>query len=82
MVQGVGKTGMSEVQMKQVSGPATSNGTGGEGGYLSHQVDAKESARDPQFGEVYKNIQAKYGEKPQKPREIKKTLEKTTFLRS
>ena len=32
------------------------------------------------FGEVYQKIQAQYGEKPEKPREIKKALGKDDFL--
>ena len=32
------------------------------------------------FGEVYQRIQAQYGEKPEKPREIKKALGKDDFL--
>lgn len=43
--------------------------------------DAAESARAPKFGDVYKDIQAKFGEKPEKPREIKKTLDKDDFLK-
>lgn len=40
-----------------------------------------EAATAPKFGEVYKQIQEKYGEKPEKPREIKKTLGKDDFLK-
>lgn len=43
--------------------------------------DATESARNPQFGDVLKQMQAKYGEQPTKPREIKKTLGKDDFLK-
>ena len=43
--------------------------------------DSSESARAPKFGDVYQEIQAKYGEKPEKPREIKKTLGKDDFLK-
>jgi hypothetical protein len=43
--------------------------------------DTKEAATDPKFGEVFSQIQAKYGEKPEKPREIKKTLGKDDFLK-
>ncbi len=58
-------------------------GTSGanSGGYVSQEVDAKEAATAPKFGDVYKQIQAKYGEKAEKPREIKKTLGKDDFLR-
>lgn len=34
----------------------------------------------PKFADVYKQFQAKFGEKPQKPREIKKALGKDDFL--
>jgi flagellar hook assembly protein FlgD len=43
--------------------------------------DAQGSSTEPKFGEIYQQIQAKYGEKAQKPREIKKTLGKDDFLR-
>jgi flagellar hook assembly protein FlgD len=36
---------------------------------------------EPTFGDVWKNIQSKYGAKPEKQREIKKTLGKDDFLR-
>ena len=39
------------------------------------------SSTDPQFGEVWKKIQAQYGGKAEKPREIKKSLGKDDFLK-
>ncbi len=45
------------------------------------QKDAKESATAPKFGDIYEQIQSKYGAKPEKPREIKKTLGKDDFLK-
>jgi flagellar basal-body rod modification protein FlgD len=60
--------------------PQTTAG-GGVGGYLNQQKDATESSTEAKFGEVYKNIQAKYGAKPEKPREVKKTLGKDDFLK-
>ncbi|MBI2712041.1 MAG: flagellar hook assembly protein FlgD [Bdellovibrio sp.] len=53
----------------------------GLSGASAPQKDAKGSARDPQFGEVLKQMQARYGEQPTKPREIKKTLGKDDFLK-
>ncbi len=41
----------------------------------------KESPSDLKLGNVWNEIQAKYGAKPEKPREIKKTLGKDDFLR-
>ncbi|MCM2324308.1 MAG: hypothetical protein NDJ90_13710, partial [Oligoflexia bacterium] len=35
----------------------------------------------PQFGDVLKKLQSHYGAKPEKAREIKKTLGKDDFLR-
>ena len=53
----------------------------GLAGGLSSQKDSKESARSAQFGDVLKQMQARYGEQAQKPREIKKTLGKDDFLK-
>lgn len=47
----------------------------------SQGKDASESARAPQFGEVLRQMQAKYGEQAPKPRDIKKTLGKDDFLK-
>lgn len=54
---------------------------GGEGGLLNTQKDSKEAQTNAKFGDVWKNIQSRYGAKPEKPREIKKTLGKDDFLR-
>jgi flagellar basal-body rod modification protein FlgD len=51
------------------------------GGYLVNQKDQKTPDTEAKFGEVLKQIQAKYGAKPEKPREIKKTLGKDDFLK-
>ncbi len=48
---------------------------------LAGSHDQKDSAREAQFGDVWKDIQSKYGAKPAKPREIKKTLGKDDFMR-
>lgn len=40
--------------------------------------DAEQAA--PKFSDVWQNIQAKYGARPEKPREIKKSLGKDDFL--
>jgi flagellar basal-body rod modification protein FlgD len=55
--------------------------SGGEGGLLNAQKDAKESAASEKFGDIWKHIQTQYGARPEKPREIKKTLGKDDFLR-
>lgn len=57
------------------------HGPGGAGGVLNASKDAKESAREQKFGDIWKNIQSQYGAKAEKPREIKKTLGKDDFLR-
>ncbi len=77
----VGKTGMSDVQQSQIATAPFTTAGAAEGGYLKQNVDAKESATAPKFGDIYKQIQAKYGEKADKPREIKKTLGKDDFLK-
>jgi flagellar basal-body rod modification protein FlgD len=53
----------------------------GEGGALNRQKDSAEASTAPKFGEVYQQIQSKYGAKAEKPREIKKTLGKDDFLK-
>jgi flagellar basal-body rod modification protein FlgD len=55
--------------------------SGGEGGLVNNTKDAKESAGNEKFGDLWKQIQTQYGAKPDKPREIKKTLGKDDFLR-
>ncbi|MDR3606762.1 MAG: flagellar hook assembly protein FlgD [Oligoflexia bacterium] len=45
------------------------------------QKDRKEPDSGTQFGDVLKRMQAQYGAKAEKPREIKKTLGKDDFLR-
>ena len=57
------------------------SGVAGSSSALNTQKDATESSTAPKFGDVYKQIQAKYGAKTEKPREIKKTLGKDDFLR-
>lgn len=54
---------------------------GGAGGLLNNQKDAAEASTAAQFGDVLKKMQAAYGAKAEKPREIKKTLGKDDFLR-
>ncbi|MGK5081694.1 flagellar hook assembly protein FlgD [Bdellovibrionota bacterium FG-1] len=50
-------------------------------GAPAREKDRTEAETAPQFGEIIQNIQAKYGAKPEKQREIKKTLGKDDFLR-
>lgn len=59
----------------------TPTSVGGSGGLLNNQKDVTEASNAPKFGDVLKNIQAKYGARAEKPREIKKTLGKDDFLR-
>jgi flagellar hook assembly protein FlgD len=67
--------------MNAVNTPINSGGASDGGGLVSREVDAKESSTAPKFGEIYKQIQSQFGAKPEKPREIKKTLGKDDFLR-
>ncbi len=81
-MQGVGRVGASGAMASEKIEVANSPlSTGGAGGLLSTEKDSKEAATSTQFGDIYKQIQAKYGEKPEKPREIKKTLGKDDFLK-
>src|SRR5690242_18247322 len=43
--------------------------------------DAKEASTAPKFGEIFEKMQAKYGDKKDKHREIKNTFEKDDFLK-
>ena len=45
------------------------------------EKNSKDAATAAQYGDVFQQIQAKYGAKPEKQREIKKTLGKDDFLR-
>lgn len=56
-------------------------GPGATGGVLNSQKDSAEAQTAPKFGDLLQGIQAKYGAKAEKPREIKKTLGKDDFLR-
>src|SRR5579885_3431898 len=76
--------GVSNRQSGNVALAGDSAATGaaaGAGGLLNEQKDAKEAATDAKFGDVLGKIQAKYGAKPEKQREIKKTLGKDDFLK-
>lgn len=48
---------------------------------MKKEKDATESATGAKFGDVLQRMQAQYGAKAEKPREIKKTLGKDDFLR-
>ena len=69
--------------MNSPSGGAVTNaGMANSGsGVSGPDKDTKDPSTDPHFGDVWKNIEAKYGAKQEKPREIKKTLGKDDFLR-
>lgn len=64
---------------QSISGPATIAGSANGSPERKPNDGAPETA--PQFGELLKNIQSKYGAQPEKAREIKKTLGKDDFLR-
>jgi flagellar basal-body rod modification protein FlgD len=64
-----------------VNTPMSTGGAAGAGGFLVNKKDEKTPETAAQFGEVLKSIQNKYGAKPDKAREIKKTLGKDDFLK-
>ncbi len=64
-----------------LSGTEALQGPGGAGGLLNAQKDSKEAQTGEKFGDVLKQMQAKFGKKDEKPREIKKTLDKDDFLK-
>ncbi len=80
MLQGIGKGGASQSDLA-VNSPLNSGGASASGGLLANDKDAKQAATSAKYGEIYNEIQAKYGERPEKPREIKKTLGKDDFLK-
>jgi flagellar basal-body rod modification protein FlgD len=84
-MQGISGTQMKGVAALQGSAPQPAaeplSTSGGEGGLVNNNKDAKESAATEKFGDLWKQIQTQYGAKPEKPREIKKTLGKDDFLR-
>ena len=77
MLQGIGNNNAIAAQTQGMSASGT---VSGPGGVIGATKDA-ESSTSPKFGEIYQQIQAKYGARPEKPREIKKTLGKDDFLR-
>ena len=77
MVAGVGNNPAAN----NVALDSPTNGPGGAGGLLNQHKDEKSAQTDAKFGEVMQQIQAKYGAKAEKPREIKKVLGKDDFLR-
>ena len=85
MMQGVGKGGAAAAEVERagqvVNTPLSSGGAVRTGGGLANEKDATESARAEKFGDLYKEIQSKYGAKQEKPREVKKTLGKDDFLK-
>lgn len=80
MLNGVGKNG-PVVPTPSADSPIITGGASGPGGLLNDQKDAKEASTEAKFGDLWKQIQSKYGAKPEKPREIKKTLDKDDFLK-
>lgn len=74
MVDGVGANRMAGVEIGTKVGAAPAEDASG-----SRQAEG--AATDPKFADVWKQIQSKYGAKPEKPREIKKTLGKDDFLK-
>ncbi len=73
---GIGNAGKMAVNSAAVTGGAV-----GADGAIANTKDAKEAQTAAKFGEVLNKIQAQYGAKAEKPREIKKQLGKDDFLR-
>jgi flagellar basal-body rod modification protein FlgD len=65
----------------QAPDSAIGNPGGGTGGLLTKEKDATGAASDAQFGDLWKQLQTRYGAKADKPREIKKNLGKDDFLK-
>ena len=60
---------------------AGASSAGAEADKVSGDSNVKDPSTDPKYGEIWKQLQSKYGAKAEKPREIKKTLGKDDFLR-
>jgi flagellar basal-body rod modification protein FlgD len=76
----VGATNSAAAAATQVVNTPMTN-AGATNGAPTREKDRTEAQTAPQFGEILQNVQAKYGAKPEKGREIKKTLGKDDFLR-
>lgn len=70
-----------KVAANAIAADTAVQGPGGAGGLLNVQKDAKDSSTEAKFGEIWQNVQSRYGAKQEKPREIKKTLGKDDFLK-
>src|SRR5271156_1812256 len=79
MLNGIGNHQAGNVAV--TADAAATGASAGAGGLLNEQKDVKDASTDAKFGEVLNKIQSKYGVKPEKQREIKKTLGKDDFLR-
>src|SRR5580698_10157728 len=73
-------TGAAAASTHSISTPGTNAGV--SSGAPPRQADRAEAETAPQFGEILQKVQSQYGAKPEKGREIKKTLGKDDFLRS
>lgn len=57
------------------------NAGNGSAPLLNAQKDAKEAQTDAKFGDVWKNVQKQYGAPTDKPRQVKKQMDKDDFLK-
>lgn len=53
----------------------------GSGGLLNQTKDIKKDTTEAEFGDVWKTMQSQYGAKAEKPRTIKKQMDKDDFLK-
>jgi len=86
----VGKVGQGGMGMNHLSAaPSSAPGSGVDLAAMGVEMDTtvqktktdSASPTEPQFGKVWNQIQAQYGAKAEKPREVKKQLGKDDFLR-
>jgi flagellar hook assembly protein FlgD len=66
---------------QSISSPGASAGVANGGPARENDRGAAQADTAPQFGEILQGIQSKFGARPEKGREIKKTLGKDDFLR-
>ncbi len=67
-------TSAANAGLSVVNTPVVTGGASAGGDVLAAQKDLKEAQTDPKFGEIWQQIQGKYGAKPEKPREFTRSF--------
>lgn len=82
-ISGTSNKGPASIAAQQGGAVSSADmlGSGGAGVALNVEKDQKGDSTQAKFGDVWQTMQARYGKKAEKPKEIKKTLGKDDFLR-